>query len=271
VVAYYTSVYKYIIPYLKGRPQSLRRNPNGIRDEGFFHKDTGGSAPDWVDKQLIWSDSANKDINYIVCNNKPTLLYLANLGCIELNPWNSRTQNLDNPDYLIMDIDPSENNTFDQVVETALVIKEILDKAGADCYCKTSGATGLHVYVPLNAKYHYDQAKDFAHLVATLAQEQLPNFTSLERTLSKRGKNHIYIDYLQNRRGQTLCSVYSLRPKTKAPVSTPLEWKEIKKGLDPKSFNIKNTIKRIEKKGDLFAGVLKSGIDMVKCIKKLEE
>jgi len=196
---------------------------------------------------------------------------MANLGCIELNPWNSTTQNLDNPNYLIMDIDPSDNNTFDQVVETALTIKEILDKAGADCYCKTSGATGLHVYVPLGGKYNYDHAKDFAHLVANLAHEQLPEFTSLERMLNKRGKDHIYIDYLQNRRGQTLCSVYSLRPKTKAPVSTPLEWKEVKKGLDPKSFNIKNTIKRIEKKGDLFAGVLKKGIDMMKCIKNLGE
>jgi len=270
VINYYNAVYKYMGKYLKDRPQSLYRTPNGIKDKGFFHKDAGDSAPAWVTKYKTWSESANKDINYIVCNDRPTLLYLANLGSIEINPWNSRITNPDNPDYLIMDIDPSEKNTFDQVVETALAIKEVLDKAQADCYCKTSGATGLHIYVPLGAKYDYEQCKNFAHIIATLAHEKVPAFTSLERNLSKRTKSNIYIDYLQNRIGQTLASVYSLRPKPGASVSTPLEWKEVKKGLNPKDYNINNTISRIEKKGDLFAGVLKKGIDMKKCLKNLE-
>lgn len=269
VINYYNSIYKYIGKYLKDRPQSLYRTPNGITAKGFFHKDAGDAAPDWVETYKSWSESANKEINYIVCNDKPTLLYLANLGSIEINPWNSRITSLDNPDYLIMDIDPSEKNTFNQVIETALVIKEVLDKAQADCYCKTSGATGMHVYVPLGAKYDYEQAKNFAHIIASLAHEQLPDFTSLERNLSKRTASNIYIDFLQNRKGQTLASVYSLRPKPRASVSAPLEWSEVKKGLDPKNFNIKNTLSRIEKKGDLFAGVLKKGIDMKKCLKNL--
>lgn len=269
VIEYYNHVYGYISKYLQDRPESLLRNPNGITDKGFFHKDAGENAPEWVETITLYSDSAEKDIEYIVCNNKPTLLYMANLGCIEINPWNSRVDNLDNPDYLVMDIDPSDNNTFEQVIETANVIKEILDKAGAVSYPKTSGATGIHVYVPLGAAYTYDQAKDFAHMIATMANEQLPDFTSLERSLSKRGKDHIYIDFLQNRRGQTLSSVYSLRPKPGATVSTPLEWKEVKKGLHPSDFNIKNIIKRIEKKGDIFSGVLAKGIDMKKCIKLL--
>lgn len=271
VIDYYNKVYKYIGKYLKDRPQSLYRTPNGIKAKGFFHKDAGDAAPDWVKKYPSWSESANKEVNYIVCNDKPTLLYIANLGSIEINPWNSRITKPDHPDYLIMDIDPSEKNTYDQVIDTALVIKEILDKAGAAAYCKTSGATGMHVYVPLGAKYDYDHAKEFAHIIATLAQEQLPKFTSLERNLAKRTKSNIYIDYLQNRKGQTLCSVYSLRPKAAAPVSTPLEWKEVKKGLDPRKFNIKNTIARLEKKGDIFAPVLKKGIDMEKCLKNLDQ
>lgn len=271
VIDYYSKVYKYIGKYLKDRPQSLYRTPNGISAKGFFHKDAGDAAPDWVKKYPSWSDSANKEVNYIVCNDKPTLLYIANLGSIEINPWNSKITKVDKPDYLVMDIDPSEKNTYDQVVETALVIKDILDKAGATSYCKTSGATGLHIYVPLGAKYDYDQAKEFAHIIASLTHEQLPGFTSLERNLAKRTKSNIYIDYLQNRKGQTLCAAYSLRPKPGAPVSTPLEWKEVKKGLDPKKFNIKNTIARLEKKGDIFAPVLKKGIDMRKCLKNLQQ
>lgn len=269
MIDYYSKVYRYINKYLKYRPESLRRNPNGISDEGFFHKDAGDAAPEWADTYKMWSESANKEINYIVCNNKATLLYLANLGCIELNPWNSRTGSVDHPDYLVIDIDPSEKNSFDQVVDTALMVKEIMDKGGCKCYCKTSGATGLHVYVPLGAKYDYTQARDFAHTIAMLSHEQLPDFTSLERSLSKRGKDKIYIDYLQNRPGQTLACAYSLRPKAGAPVSTPLDWKEVKHGLTPTDFNMNNILKRLEKKGDIFSPVLGKGIDMIKVLNKL--
>ncbi|MBA3829045.1 MAG: DNA ligase D [Taibaiella sp.] len=269
VIAYYQSVYKYMGKYLKGRPESLMRTPNGVKGGGFFHKDAGDNAPAFVDKWASWSDSAEKEINYIVCNNEATLLYMANMGCIEINPWNSTIKKPDNPDYVILDLDPSEKNTYDQVVDTALVIKDILDSAGATSYCKTSGSSGMHVYVPLGAKYDYEHAKEFAHMIAALASEQLPDITTLERSLSKRQKDHIYVDYLQNRRGQTLSAVYSLRPKPGAPVSTPLEWKEVKHGMHPAQFNIENTIKRIEKKGDIFKGVLGKGIDMKKCIKNL--
>src|SRR5688572_8301034 len=251
VLEYYNTISKYILPYLKDRPQSLKRNPNGISDKGFFHKDVGDQAPEWVKHQKLYSESAKKNIDYIVCNNKATLLYLNNLGCIEINPWNSRLSHLDHPDYLVMDIDPSEKSTFNEVIETARIIKDILDKADAASYCKTSGATGLHVYVPLHAAYHYDQVRSFAQIIATLAQEQLPHSTTLERALNKR-HGRIYIDYLQNKRGQTLASVYSLRPVPQASISTPLAWKEVKPGLHPSQFNIQTIIKRVNKTGDLF-------------------
>ncbi|MCD6012211.1 MAG: ligD [Flavipsychrobacter sp.] len=269
VIDYYNAIYPHIIKYMKDRPESLYRTPNGIKEKGFFHKDAGLAAPKWVKYLPLYSESAEKEINYIICNDKPTLLYLANLGCIEMNPWNSTIHDLDKPDYFVLDLDPSEKNTFQQVIETARVIKEILDKAGATSYPKTSGATGIHIYVPLGARYSYEQAKDFAHLIAMRTQELLPEFTSLERSLSKRGKNKIYIDYLQNRKGQTLSCAYSLRPKPGAPVSTPLEWKEVKKGLEPTDFTFENILKRIEKKGDLFKGTLLKGIDMLKCINRL--
>jgi bifunctional non-homologous end joining protein LigD len=167
-----------------------------------------------------------------------------------------------------LDIDPSENNSFDQVIDSALVIKEILDKAGALSYCKTSGATGIHIYVPLHAMYTYDQSRAFAEIVARLAQLQLPKTTTLERSLNKRNKK-IYIDYLQNRRGQTLASVYSVRPIEGATVSTPLKWKEVKHGLHPTQFTIININKRLDRNGDIFNDVLTKSTDLKKCLKNL--
>jgi len=269
VINYYISVSKYILPFLKNRPESLKRNPDGIKEFGFFHKDAGEGAPAWVKSQKIYSDSAGKDIDYILCNNQATLTYLNNLGCIEINPWHSTIQKLDYPDYLIIDIDPSDKNTFEQVIETANVIREILKKAGTESYCKTSGATGLHVYVPTQKKYTYDQIKDFAHLVCIMTEEQLPEFTTLIRNIKMRGDQRIYLDHLQNRRGQTISSVYSLRPVKGATVSMPLKWSEVKPGLSPQDFNINNALKRIEKNKDLFTPVLGKGIDLIKCLKNL--
>ena len=173
------------------------------------------------------------------------------------------------PDYLIIDIDPSEKNTFDQVIEAANVVKQVLDKAGAVSFCKTSGSSGLHVYVPTAKKYTYEQVKDFAYIVCMMANEELKDFTTLERNLQKRGNKHIYMDYLQNRKGQTIASVYSLRPRAGATVSTPLLWKEVKNGLTPAEFTIHNIEQRVKKMGDIFKGVLGKGIDLEKCLKKM--
>lgn len=273
VIDYYDAMADLILPYLKDRPQSLYRTPNGIDHKGFFQKDAGDEAPSWMKSIPLYSDSVKKEINYLLCNDKPSLLYLANLGCIEINPWHSRVKSLDNPDYLIIDIDPSDNNTFDQVIEAANAVKEVLDQAGAMGICKTSGASGMHVYVPLGGKYDYEQAKNFANLVCILASHMLPEFTTLERNLMKRSKDKIYMDYLQNRRGQTIACVYSLRPKKGATVSTPLKWNEVKKGLTPKDFNIHTIGERVDRMGDLFAPMLdkKNAIDLGKCLERLSE
>ena len=272
VIDYYEQMADLIIPYLKDRPESLFRTPNGINQKGFFQKDAGDEAPSWVKHIPLYSDSVKKEIDYILCNDKATLLYLANLGCIEINPWHSRVKTLDNPDYIIIDIDPSDNNTFNQVIEAANAVKGILDKAGALSICKTSGASGLHIYVPLGKKYDYDQARDFANLVCMMANQLIPEFTTLERSLTKRSRDKIYLDYLQNRKGQTIACVYSLRPKQGATVSTPLDWSEVKQGLTPKDFTIKTIHERLKKTGDLFAPILnsKNAIDLAKCLENLE-
>jgi DNA ligase D len=270
LLEYYEHIAPYILPYLKDRPLSLKRNPNGIQEEGFFHKDAGDIAPDWMKTKEIYSESTDKMINYLVCNDVESLLFIANLGCIEMNPWNSTIDEQDKPDYIVMDIDPSEQNTFDEVIDVALTIREILTEAGVEGYCKTSGSSGLHIYVPFGQKYTYEESKDFAHILATIVTERLPELTTIERSLSKRKKNQIYVDYLQNRRGQTLASAYSVRPKPGATVSAPLEWSEVKHGLKPGDFTIKNMMKRVKEKGDLFEGVLGKGIDIQKALSKLE-
>ena len=269
VIDYYQQMSDYILPYLKGRPESLKRNPGGINDKGFFHKDAGEGAPAYVKSIKIFSESAHKEIDYILCNDKATLAYLNNLGCIEINPWNSTVKNLDKPDYMIIDIDPSEKNNFEQVIETANAFKLILDRGGADSFCKTSGATGLHIYVPMGKKYFYEQVKDFAQFLCMLVNEQLPLFTTMERNLTKRGDKNIYLDYLQNRRGQTIAAAYSLRPHTGATVSTPLMWKEVKSGFLPSSFNISTVPERVKNIGDIFKSVLQKGTDIKKCLTKI--
>ncbi len=268
LIDYYDKMADYILPHLKGRCLSLKRNPNGINDKGFYHKDAGENAPSYVDVHKVKSESNGKIIDYIVCNNKATLPYVANLGCIEINPWNSTTKKIGNPTWMVIDIDPSDKNKFTEVVDTALAVKMIMEKADITSYCKTSGASGLHVYVPLKNKYDYATVKEFAHIIASLVQEQLPEITTLERSLSKRGPK-IYIDYLQNSTGQTLASVYSVRPVPGASVSAPLEWKEVNHQLSPKQFTMQNIFQRLKKKGDLFLPVLKESTSIDKALKVL--
>lgn len=266
LIEYYQSIAEVLLPYLQDRPQSLLRHPAGILKPGFVQKDVP-HAPDWVRTEKIKAETTGEDVEYLLCENKASLAYMNNLGCIQLNPWNSRVTKLQQPDYMVMDLDPG-NNTFDQVVEVALATKEVLDRACATAFCKTSGATGIHIFVPLEAKYSFEQARQFAHIVGQLVHEKLPKLTSLERNPEKR-RRQVYLDYLQNSIGQTMAAVYSARPRPGAPVSTPLAWEELKKGLHPSSFNIRNIPGRLKEKGDLFKGVLGKGIDLLACLEKL--
>lgn len=270
VIEYYQSVAPYILPYLKNRPLSLNRFPNGIEEQGFYQKDAGDYIPDWIKTTQVYSESNDKYIDYIYCNDKATLAYLNNLGCIDMNPWNSSLPDLEHPDYLVLDLDPSTKNTFDEVIETALQVNEVLTDVKIKGYCKTSGSTGIHIYIPMGGKYDFDQVKDFAHILMKQVNEKIPKITTLERSLQKRDPKKIYLDYLQNRTGQTLASAYSLRPKQGASVSMPLDWEELKPGIKPTDFNIENALERIKEKGDLFKPVLGKGIDMMKVLELLQ-
>lgn len=264
VINYYRSIASYILPYLKNRPQVLHRYPNGIEQAGFYHKNLENPPPE---VRTVAIQHSQEEVNYLMIDDEKSLLYAANLGCIDFNPFSSRIQNLQNPDYMIIDLDP-ENISFDAVIEAALAFHQVFEEYNIPNYCKTSGATGMHILVPMKAKYTYEQVKEFAHLFAEIVHRKLPRTTSLERSPSKRQKR-VYLDYLQNNFGQTIASVYSIRPQPGATVSTPLEWSEVKRGIRPTDYHIGNTLQRLKKVGDIFEPVLGKGIDILKTLKKL--
>jgi bifunctional non-homologous end joining protein LigD len=268
MINYYLQIVPYMMPYMKDRPQSMNRHPNGIDGPNFFQKNTKGKIPDWIKTHEDFSESTNEHIDYLVCSDEATLIYMANSGCIEMNPWHSRTQTWEYPDWCLIDLDPDKKNTFDQVMEVAKVVKQVLDSIGAEACCKTSGSSGIHIYIPLGAKYDYDQSKQLAELIVTLVNHELPDLTSMERSPAKRN-GKLYLDYLQNRQTQTAAAPYSLRPKPGVPVSTPIDWTELKKGLTPTTYNARNIFDRLKTEGDLFKPVLGKGINLEKVLSKL--
>lgn len=244
LIDYYEQMAPYVLPYTKDRPLSLHRFPNGIDQPGFFQKDLEtDQLPIWVKTKPIYAESAEKEIDYLICNDVVSLLWMVNLGCIEINPWMSTYRKQDHPVFAVLDIDPNGVD-FTKVVQVALTAKDILDSVDVTSYIKTSGSTGLHIFVHLNAKYDYTIAKDFIKLLAELVHQQHPNDTSLERSPSKR-KGKIYLDYMQNRKGQTIVCPYSVRPKPGAAVSAPLHWEEVLPDLDIKQYTIRNMPKRV--------------------------
>lgn len=269
LIDYYDRISEFILPYLKDRPESLLRFPDGIRGESFWQKNVDKQVPDWISTIKIHSDSEGRDITYILCQDRATLIFLANLGCIDFNPWSSRIQSLEHPDYLILDLDPHEID-FSEVVFAAKTIHNLLERINVPNFCKTSGATGLHIYIPLGANYSYDQTRQFSEVLAHLVHQRLPKTTSLERSPSKR-KRKVYLDYLQNRRGQTLASPYSVRPKPLATVSTPLKWEEVSENLDPQNFTIKTIFSRLELLGDVWSDFFKLTLDMEESLEKISE
>ncbi|MBU6384167.1 MAG: non-homologous end-joining DNA ligase [Verrucomicrobia bacterium] len=257
MLKYYAKVAKTLLRYTKDRPLVMHRFPNGIQEPGFYQKDVL-DVPSFVKRATI--SHANRKVHYILGQNVNTLLYVANLGSIEMHLFNSRVKKLESPDYMVLDLDP-QAISFDAVVDTALAIHAILQKLKIPNFCKTSGGTGLHIYVPVNGKYSYEEVRRYAKIIAACVHQALPAITSLERNPKKRNRK-VYIDTLQNSKGQLVVAPYSVRGFAGAPVSTPLSWSEVKHGLDPKDFTIHTVPARLSKKGDLFHGILGKGADL---------
>ncbi len=258
VLVYYLQVADQILPFLARRPLVLRRTPDGIAGDQFFQKDAGADAPDWIETCPIASEERGKLSRLFVANDTMDLLFLANLGCIEHNVWSSPVGDLERPDYVFFDLDPSEGTEFTTVVEVAHAIHELLARLKLKVFPKISGATGFHMYLPLERVYSFDEVRTFVEIVARLMAARLPDQVTLERSVAKRPAGRIYIDYSQNGYGRPLTVVYSARPFPGATVSAPVAAAELGPGLTSALFTIKTMPARLKKVGDLWKDFWKS-------------
>jgi bifunctional non-homologous end joining protein LigD len=244
-----------LLPHLKDRPLVLKRYPDGINGEAFFQHNVE-DAPPFVE---TWTSPANdkgERVTYALCNNKASLVYLANLGAVQISPWHSRHMTSSYPDWMVLDLDPAPDASYPTICRLALLIRDILKGLGVQSFAKTSGSRGIHVYIPLEPVYGHEQATAFAEVVARIAQAQSPQETTVERMSKNRPAKSVYIDYLQNGLGKTLVGVYTVRARPGATVSAPLSWEEVEQCVRPTEFTIKTMIERVSEVGDLFRPVL---------------
>jgi bifunctional non-homologous end joining protein LigD len=265
VINFYAAVADLLVPHLQGRPLSLKRYPNGINQDYFFQKDASG-FPDWLHREELADDEESK--TRVICDDKASLLYLANLGCIDQNPYMSRLGTLEHPDFILIDLDPYHCG-YDRIVEAAQLVREKLRLIGLTGYPKTTGGNGMHVYVPVEPIYSSAQTRQFAEILARWVAAERPDLFTTPRMVSAREKGKVYFDYLQNASGKTISAPYVLRAYPGAPVATPLKWEEVVPGLKPAQFHIANVLRRFDRVGDLFAGVLSKPQELGPAIEKL--
>jgi bifunctional non-homologous end joining protein LigD len=268
LVAYYERVAPWLLPYLRDRPLVLARYPDGIGGKSFFQKDAPEWAPAWIRRERIHARGVERDIDYFVVDDVEALRYVANTGTIPLHLWASRVGTIERPDWLVLDLDP-KGAPFADVVKVALALRRMLERLELASYPKTSGATGLHILLPLGARYTYEETRTFARLLATLTVEAVPAISTIARVIDTRG-GKVYVDFGQNGPGQTIAAPLSVRPLPGAPVSTPLRWPEVTARLDPRRFTIRTAPPRLDKVGDPMTPVLGEGIDIAAALGRLD-
>jgi bifunctional non-homologous end joining protein LigD len=259
LLAYYRAVAPVLVPHLRERPFTMRRYPDGAYGKAFFQKDAPVHMPDWIPRVPVYvstrtSPPRKKWIQAPLVNDELALLWMVNMGCIDMNTWYSRVDKLDRPDWVLFDLDPSPDVGFPETVEVALILKSALDALGLESFPKTSGSKGMHVLVPIERRYTYDDAREFAEIVGGAIARAHRGLATTEWSKAKR--RGVLIDANQNGEGKTIASVYSVRPKLGAPVATALRWDEVKPGLDPAAFTMEVVLERIREHGDLHEGVL---------------
>jgi bifunctional non-homologous end joining protein LigD len=266
VIRYYDRVADVILPYLRNRPMVLNWHPNGIKGASFFQKNVDPRhLPPFVETIAIRAKSTGRNVHYVVCNNKATLLFLANLGCIELHPWLSRTGRLNKPDYLVIDLDP-HGNPFDQVITVARATQKLIASAGGRSLIKTSGKTGLHIYVPMRGDHDFAEVRSVAKLICRILNRRLPRLTSFAH---RAGRGKIYLDYARNGIGQTIAAPYSLRAYPRATISTPLEWSELTKSVRPQRYTLRTIFRRLNGKEDVWRSALRQSTSLTKLERNL--
>lgn len=255
LVKYYTDIAPVIMPHLRNRPLVMKRYPDGIGGESFYQKECPEYAPDWIETYPV--RHSEKTVNYIVCNDTATLVWLANQACMEIHAWLSVLDNVECPDIMVMDLDPAEGATLSDVLDIALLSRRALEEFGLVPFVKTSGASGLHLFVPIKSEYPFQAVTSAMQYIARLITSVHPRKATVERAVPKR-KGKVYLDYLQNGRGKTMAFQYSLRPLPGAPVSTPLLWEEVEgRRVDPGSHNIRTIFNRLERYGDILGDMSK--------------
>jgi bifunctional non-homologous end joining protein LigD len=254
LLAYYLSVGKTMLPYLKGRPTILKRYPNGIQAPMFFQHNIE-DAPDLLQTIELQSETG-RAINYAVYSDLAAFIYLVNIGTIEQHPWHSRVGDLDHPDYVVFDLDP-HGAPFANVRQVALVMRDVLKELELTGYPKTSGSAGIHIYLPVRRRYDYEAVARFAEQVSERVAERVPQIATVERRIAERKKDQVYVDWQQNARGKAAAAVYTVRAKPGASVSTPVTWQEIARGFEIRDFTIKTVPRRLAKKGDLWREIFK--------------
>jgi bifunctional non-homologous end joining protein LigD len=255
LLSYYLHVADYIMPFLQDRPAILQRYPRGIKAPMFFQQDLD-SAPEFI-KTARLTNQEGRQLDYGVYSTVASLLHFVTLGTIEQHPWHSTIKRLDKPDWIAIDLDP-KRAPWENVLQVALVVKEVADEIGLQAFPKTSGSSGIHIYVPLKPANEYDKVGEFARLFASEVARRAPKIATVERTIAKRKSTQVYVDWMQNARGKSLAAVYTARAKPGATVSMPLTWKQVSMGVKIQDFTITNVPELMKKKGDLWADFFKS-------------
>jgi bifunctional non-homologous end joining protein LigD len=256
LMRFYARVSPALLPAIADRALVMKRYPNGVKGKAFYQQKAPDSVPEGVRVETV-SDEGLTTANRLVGGDLATLLYLVQLGAISIDPWHSRVQSITTADYSIIDLDPGPRAPFKRVVEVAQAVKATLDELGLHAVPKTSGASGIHIVMPLAKGVPNDGARTLAEIVATRVSEQSPRIATIERSVADRPRGAVYVDYLQNIRGKTVAGVYSVRAQPTPTVSTPLAWSEIDDELDPRRFTIDTVLPRLRSKGDLWATGMK--------------
>ena len=272
LLAYYRDIAPVLVPHLRERPFTMRRYPDGAGGKSFFQKDAPKHMPDWIPTGRFQVSTRarppeRKWVDFPLVNDELALLWMVNMGCIDMNAWYSRVDRPERPDFVLFDLDPSPDVGFRETVQVALLVREILELLGLEGFAKTSGADGMHVLVPVERRYTYEDTRRFAEVVAGAIARAHPKLATTEWTKAKR--RGVLVDANQNGEGKTIASAYSVRPQAGAPVSTPLRWEEVDESLDPADFTMDAVRRRVAEHGDLFAGVLTTRQRLEPALRKL--
>ena len=271
VLSHYAAASEYLLSYLADRPLVLHRYPNGIAASAFYQKDSGPSIPDWIRTVKIYSETKRDEVAYFLADDLASLLYLTNLGCIEENPFSARLDDLEKPDYMFIDLDPTEGTGFPRVVQAAVLLGKVLDEAKLEWFAKTSGATGIHIFIPVQRKYRFDQVRGLLEIVTHIAVEREKNLLTRIHTVRDRPKNTVFVDVRQNAYAQSLASVFSIRPRDGAPVSTPIARNELKPTLRPEQWNIRTIAKRLAERAKIWSTFWRKPQSLESALSSLEK